>query len=306
MDKARVGVPPETRFWHKVTKTEGCWTWKGATDNAGYGQFHSSDKYWAAHRYSWTLRHGVIAPGLVVRHLCHNKSCVNPEHLAIGTQKDNIQDSVRDNRFRVIKRVLCVRGHVFIATKGSRCATCKKELGPVYARMSRLRLRLSKNDLTAESKLLYTDELNSLKARLKNSRVVLGSDGERFYAKVRKTKTCWFWMGRVNVNGYGVFFARKPFYSHRWSYATNVGPIPDGMLIRHSCHVRSCVNPQHLSPGTALDNARDSVLSGPPKKERRKSKYCIRGHERTPENTSPGPRCKLCRKIVAEIHHNSL
>lgn len=69
---------------------------------------------------------------------------------------------------------------------------------------------------------------------------------------------CWLWLGSVNKQGYGNFWhAGKCWKAHRFSFTAYVGPIPDGMDLLHRCDVPSCVNPAHLTPGTALDNVRD-------------------------------------------------
>lgn len=93
-----------TRFWSKVDMSGGenaCWLWKGWKDEHGYGRFRVSLQYGQAgsHRVAWRLGYGKIIPkGMVVRHLCHNPSCCNYLHLAIGTPKDNVHDSIRDGR----------------------------------------------------------------------------------------------------------------------------------------------------------------------------------------------------------------
>lgn len=70
----------------------GCWEWQKSCNSAGYGQLTVDKKYWLAHRYA----HACVNPLSdedVVRHLCHNTKCCNPEHLALGTHKDNWMDS---------------------------------------------------------------------------------------------------------------------------------------------------------------------------------------------------------------------
>lgn len=87
--------PIADRFWAKVDKGSptSCWPWVGGTAR-GYGQLGiGSDKWVRAHRLSYELHHGAIAPGLVVRHKCDNKLCVNPDHLELGSQGDNVRDT---------------------------------------------------------------------------------------------------------------------------------------------------------------------------------------------------------------------
>jgi hypothetical protein len=83
----------EQRFWAKVIKTDDCWIWIGAIGSEGYGRFTDDiPKTIAPHRYSYKLKHGAIPEGMVVRHMCHNPLCVNPVHLKLGTQEQNIAD----------------------------------------------------------------------------------------------------------------------------------------------------------------------------------------------------------------------
>ena len=86
------------RFLDKVNFTEGCWEWNGSTKSTGYGKIMINKKTVSAHRFSYMLYNGSIPDGMIVRHLCHNKACVNPQHLEVGTHKENTQDSVVDGR----------------------------------------------------------------------------------------------------------------------------------------------------------------------------------------------------------------
>ena len=73
--------------------------------------------------------------------------------------------------------------------------------------------------------------------------------------------SCWIWNAQTNRDGYGVVFLQGFMkFSHRVSYELHKGEIPEGLLVRHSCDVRACVNPDHLLLGTHADNVRDRVL----------------------------------------------
>lgn len=86
----------------------------------------------------------------------------------------------------------------------------------------------------------------------------------RFWAKAeRQSNGCLVWIGASNKNGYGVFaYQGKTYPAHRFAYMAAYGPIPIGKMVLHSCDVRGCIDPDHLSAGTAADNARDCVSRG--------------------------------------------
>jgi len=88
------------RFWQSVTKSEGCWTWNLSRDKDNYGQFWvaSGKNRFRAHRFSWMLLNGDVPEGMCVLHHCDNPPCVRPDHLFIGTQKDNVADRDRKGR----------------------------------------------------------------------------------------------------------------------------------------------------------------------------------------------------------------
>ncbi len=94
------------RFWSRVQKTEGCWVWQGATIKKGYGSFNpgSSRKGsnpWISSRFAWFVTFGVIPIGLWVLHKCDNPPCCNPDHLFLGTVKDNAADARQKGRLPV-------------------------------------------------------------------------------------------------------------------------------------------------------------------------------------------------------------
>lgn len=82
-----------------IKNPEGCWDWSGCCpENPGYGQFRSNMKIYRAHRASWAIHFGEIPKGMLVLHKCDNRRCSNPEHLFLGTKKDNTHDMINKGR----------------------------------------------------------------------------------------------------------------------------------------------------------------------------------------------------------------
>ncbi len=87
----------ECRFFEKVYVPEGdsCHEWTGAFSDSGYGAFRVGGKKVPAHVFAWTLKHGPVPPGFIVRHkVCDYRPCVRDEHLLLGTHQDNMRDMV--------------------------------------------------------------------------------------------------------------------------------------------------------------------------------------------------------------------
>lgn len=86
-------------FYSNIIKKEtGCWEWQAGKTKAGYGQYSLNKKVLYAHRLSWELSNKEIPKGMHVLHSCDNPSCINPDHLFIGTQKDNMRDKINKGR----------------------------------------------------------------------------------------------------------------------------------------------------------------------------------------------------------------
>ena len=92
-------IPAVDRFWSKVEKSDSCWLWTGSTSKK-YGQITVDGKRIRAHRFSYTLQRGPIPSGLFVCHTCDVPHCVNPDHLFLGTNRDNLRDMTKKNRGR--------------------------------------------------------------------------------------------------------------------------------------------------------------------------------------------------------------
>jgi len=99
-------IPAIDRFLAKVEKTDGCWNWiggkfgtdKGVQHRYGCFMISKSRGNILAHRAAWELFVGEIPEGKIVCHKCDHPICVNPEHLFIGTQRDNCRDMAKKKR----------------------------------------------------------------------------------------------------------------------------------------------------------------------------------------------------------------
>lgn len=99
---------PEERFWSYVEKTDSCWLWTGAKISAGYGAIRvggrKDGKIVYAHIFSWELHNGPVPKGMEVCHNCptlDNPACIRPDHLFIGTHKQNMADASAKGRIKM-------------------------------------------------------------------------------------------------------------------------------------------------------------------------------------------------------------
>jgi hypothetical protein len=148
----------------------------------------------------------------------------------------------------------------------------------------------------------------------------------RLWSQVRKddrAEACWEWQGTHRPKGYGIVSrGRHPIYAHRFAFEIAYGPIPEGMMVCHTCDNPACVRNDdegwyevngvllprrgHLFLGTTKDNTADKIAKG---RARSGSKYafathCKHGHEFTPENTyisrwnnrGPARVCRACHR----------
>lgn len=92
-------MDPLTRLARHVVREGDCLIFKGSLGDTGYGEMREPDgKKILAHRLSYQIFKGVIPAGMIVRHTCDRRACVNPDHLVLGTHGDNTQDKVERGR----------------------------------------------------------------------------------------------------------------------------------------------------------------------------------------------------------------
>ena len=108
----------QERFWSKIniSNKNDCWNWNAGCFKNGYGEFEYKGKPIYAHRMSWILTFGEIPQDLFVCHKCDNRFCVNPDHLFLGTQQDNVNDMIQKGR---INHELLRKNHANFLGKNS-------------------------------------------------------------------------------------------------------------------------------------------------------------------------------------------
>lgn len=114
-----------------------------------------------------------------------------------------------------------------------------------------------------------------------------------FLERTKLVGECRIWTSHCDPAGYGRFWCKgKSTYAHRWIYEATHGPIQPGLVVRHSCDTPACVNIEHLSVGTHLDNKRDSVLKG---------RHRVPYRPPTPRRGAASPTAKLKESDLAII-----
>lgn len=122
---------------------------------------------------------------------------------------------------------------------------------------------------------------------------------------IDQTTGCWLWTGSLDRKGYAKALGddRRIVGVHRYFHAITHGPLAPSIHLHHECHVRRCVNPQHLRPLTPREHLIEhgTIAKGnaAAAAKKRAATHCRRGHEFTPENTRIQSGNRLCRACVA-------
>jgi hypothetical protein len=133
-----------------VGDASGCWLWAAALQTKGYGQFTLQGSEMLAHRAAWILNYGAIPDGLFVCHRCDVRRCVNPAHLFLGTNRDNLRDSASKGRGAHMNRtdtngplklsevdraeIICLRGKLPMSVIARRFDTSRSSVARLHGK----------------------------------------------------------------------------------------------------------------------------------------------------------------------------
>src|SRR5712664_4432062 len=116
---------------YSISALSGCIIWTGAIDGGGYGRIRLRGRLEMAHRMSFIVHNGDIPEGMLVCHSCDVRPCINPNHLFLGTNQDNLQDASRKGKLHV---TVCKNGHPatpenrYVYPEGdSYCKACRRK-----------------------------------------------------------------------------------------------------------------------------------------------------------------------------------
>jgi len=295
------------RFWSQVNKNGKiqahapelgpCWEWTGLRNASGYGLVRKGIRQVGkgnlaiASRVSWVLHCGPISGGLLVCHKCDNRTCVNPEHLFLGTYRDNWMDCLNKGR------------NPLVGPSPERCRTAKlswedvKSIRVIGKTQKLPRSQIAEmfdisedtvwsilHNKTWRRRRVSAAQMREFESKQKESEpiefspsphasalAVMGcseSFESRFWSNIYKTSkdSCWLWTAAKNAMGYGVI-GKGPCNSgnvlaHRASWIIHNGAIPDGSCVLHKCDTPACVNPNHMWLGTRPENNADMARKG--------------------------------------------
>jgi hypothetical protein len=140
------------KFWAQVKKAsepDGCWEWQAGKSPSGYGRIWDGQKNLVASRFSYELHKGVIPKGYFVCHHCDNPACVRPDHLFLGTQKDNIQDAKQKGRLKRTEETRKKQGeahkgkHHSVETREKQREAAKKRVVHGHPQSKETRIKIS-------------------------------------------------------------------------------------------------------------------------------------------------------------------
>lgn len=267
----------------KNSKQEGdCRLWTGYINVFGYGvtRFRTGLNFkkrsCCAHIISYMVSHNIpnIPENLLVRHKCKNKNCIAPNHLELGTAKENHDDMLRDGTASIgskhpnatINETMAVE---IYKSNDVPYRELAKKFNTTINAVKSIRCGKSWNHVTGHQKHKYNRKIVVIDEHTPEDFFVnlqkrIRENSKEIYDDITK-ETHWIWTLSIRKSGYGCcHIGHKNYGSHEASWiAFNKKQVPDGMIICHKCiKHRDCVNPDHLYLGTPKTNADDVIKNG--------------------------------------------
>ena len=298
------------QVWERLlnkSKMDGeCIIWTGKVDKGGYGHTNIKGKTYSVHRISYMIKNGgeeipthVKEKRVMIRHICpkgHNPSCINPNHLILGTYSENANDrkdngthmeggthpqsKITEEVAQKIKLSLFKKGETGYRTRQVRAdffgvplsTVSSIDVGQAWAHLK---------DKDGNDFLHNRDRINinirENRKRKKGQAITLEEfekAGEVLYSRTKKTSEnkkgdiqgeCWEYNhGKLAQNGYAYacLYGRNKL-AHIWSRSIyEKREKLQHEVTRHLCGNRSCINPEHLAFGTNSENSNDAFLHG--------------------------------------------
>lgn len=147
------------KFWRKVERTPTCWLWNGPKNKSGYGYFSFGKQFKRAHRLSYEEVRGEIPKGMVLDHICRIRNCVNPDHLRIVTNAENVLIGIGPTAINA-RKTHCPQGHEYTKENtykaqskdaGRNCIICRKQRGKVRWQRNKVSIRAKFDAIKAAS-----------------------------------------------------------------------------------------------------------------------------------------------------------
>ena len=285
------------RFNKKVTapNNNGCSHWDGHRNPKGYGTFRIGSSTYLVHKLVFVQKYGQVPDDLQVRHLCpgkHSKltrSCVNVEHLEVGTAKDNGADQAEKGTFKGVlagekngmakltdDEVVVIHGRV---NDGETLSALSSEFGVSEALISQIKHgRVRQHLELPETQIVRRGPRTKKRGKKPRGGPPTAHEISLFkkHCAQPTANGCIRWNGATD-NGYGQFTWRgKSIRAHRFAYLLAKSVLLSGWDIAHTCADRACVNPGHLAQKTRKGN-----MSNPKTRARiSKSNQGNRGNQR--------------------------